>query len=246
MPSRRRRLHPHDAAKRRRRPRKAHARRLRPCRSTWPCGRLDLPIRRTRPAPPGCCRASIDRGTTGAAHRPTTIAEELDARGITLTITVSRHLLSFVCTCLAEDFEPVLALLADIMMSPSLPDEELETRKAEVVTAIRQDADNPAVRASEALMALLYPDGHPYGRRTKGTHRRRRVDRARRLVATVHGDRFGPDQVTRRDCRRRRDAIASWTSPPRVFGDWRKPSARRARGAARHARRASAAASSFR
>ena len=42
-------------------------------------------------------------------------------------------------------------------------------RKGEVVTAIRQDEDNPAVRATEALMALLYPDGHPYGRRTKGS-----------------------------------------------------------------------------
>ena len=38
-----------------------------------------------------------------------------------------------------------------------------------MITSIRQDDDNPAVRASETLMALLYPDGHPYGRRTKGS-----------------------------------------------------------------------------
>ena len=46
---------------------------------------------------------------------------------------------------------------------------EIAKRKGEVITAIRQDEDNPAVRAIEALMALLYPDGHPYGRPTKGT-----------------------------------------------------------------------------
>ncbi len=165
----------------------------------------------------------IDRGTMGAARRSANgIAEELDSRGITLTITVSRHLMSFVCTCLSEDFEPVLALLGDIVMSPSLPDEELETRKAEVVTAIRQDADNPAVRASEALMALLYPDGHPYGRPTKGS-----IDvvesMARRRVATVHSDRFAPNQLSVAvvgdvDARRIID-VAS-----RVFGEWRKPS----------------------
>ena len=57
-------------------------------------------------------------------------------------------------------------------MSPSLPDDELATRKGEVITAIRQDEDNPAVRAIEALMALLYPDGHPYGRPHQG-HRSR-------------------------------------------------------------------------
>jgi predicted Zn-dependent peptidase len=53
-------------------------------------------------------------------------------------------------------------------MSPSLPEEEIAVRKGEVITSIRQDDDNPAIRATEALMAALYPDGHPYGRRTKG------------------------------------------------------------------------------
>src|SRR6476661_846675 len=85
----------------------------------------------------------IDRGT--AARSAADIAEELDSRGITLTIAVTRHLFSLVCTCLADDFEPVLALLADILMAPSLPDAEIATRKGEVVTAIRQDTDSPAV-----------------------------------------------------------------------------------------------------
>src|SRR4029077_17398521 len=79
--------------------------------------------------------------------------------------------------------------------SPSLPGEELQTRKAEVVTAIRQDADNPAVRASEALMALLYPGGHPYGRPTKGTIESvESMDRGR--IATLHSERFAPDQLS--------------------------------------------------
>ena len=96
----------------------------------------------------------IDRGT--ATRSAAEIADELDSRGITLTITVTRHLFSLVCTCLAEDFEAVLALLGDILMAPIVPEAELATRKGEVITAIRQDEDNPAVRAVEALMALLY------------------------------------------------------------------------------------------
>jgi zinc protease len=109
----------------------------------------------------------IDRGTL--ARSSSEIAEELDARGITLSIGVTRHLFSLTCTCLADDFDAILSLVGDIVMAPALPADEIETRKGEVITAIRQDEDNPAVRASEGLMALLYPGGHPYGRRTKGS-----------------------------------------------------------------------------
>ena len=135
----------------------------------------------------------IDRGT--ATRSAADIAEELDSRGITLSIGVTRHLFSLVCTCLADDCEPVLALLGEILMSPSLPDEEIATRKGEVITSIRQDDDNPAVRASEALMALLYPDGHPYGRRTKGSIEI--VESlTREQLMRLHPERFAPGELT--------------------------------------------------
>ncbi|MCU1383841.1 MAG: hypothetical protein JWL71_2538 [Acidobacteria bacterium] len=161
----------------------------------------------------------IDRGT--AARSATDIAEELDSRGITLTILVTRHTVTFVCTCLADDFEPVLTLLADIVMSPSLPQEEIAIRKGEVITAIRQDEDNPAIRATEALMALLYPDGHPYGRRTKGSVER--VEQfTRAQLRQLHDDRFAPAALTA--------VIVGDVAPAqaqevtsRVFGGWKKP-----------------------
>ncbi len=56
-------------------------------------------------------------------------------------------------------------------------------RKGEVITSIRQDEDNPAIRATEALMAQLYPDEHPYGRRTKGIDRGRGAAHARSAAA---------------------------------------------------------------
>jgi zinc protease len=164
----------------------------------------------------------IDRGTVGTVPRSAAdIAEELDSRGITLTTTVTRHLFSLVCTCLADDFEPVLALLGDIIMSPSLPDGEIATRKGEVITAIRQDEDNPAVRATESLMALLYPDGHPYGRPTKGSIEIVEGLTRDRLLR-LHADRFAPSELTAVvvgdvEASRVKD-VAS-----RVFGGWRTP-----------------------
>jgi zinc protease len=161
----------------------------------------------------------IDRGTPSRSAAD--IAEELDGRGITLTVTVTRHLLSLICTCLAGDFEPVMALLGEILMSPTIPETELATRKGEVITAIRQDADNPAVRASETLMTLLYPDGHPYGRPTKGSVEIVEAMTRDRLVA-LHGDRFAPSALTAVvvgdvDTSRARDTAA------RVFGAWQRP-----------------------
>jgi zinc protease len=131
----------------------------------------------------------IDRGT--ATRSAEQIAEEFDNRAVALAITVTRHVFSVVCTCLAEDFEALLALLGDILMSPSVPDTELATRKGEVITAIRQDEDNPAVRAVEALMARLYPDGHPYGRRAKGTIEVVEALTREPLLA-LHAQRFAP------------------------------------------------------
>jgi len=90
-----------------------------------------------------------------------------------------------------------------------------------VITAIRQDEDNPAVRASETLMALLYPDGHPYGRRTKGSIEI--VESlTREQLLWLHADRFAPTELTAvvvgdAEPARVKDVAA------RVFGRWRKP-----------------------
>lgn len=161
----------------------------------------------------------IDRGT--ATRSGDDIAEALDSRGISLNTLVSRHQCSLVCTCLAEDFEPIFALLADIVMAPSVPAAELTTRKGEVVTAIRQDEDNPFVRAMESLMEALYGEAHPYGRRPKGTIEAVEGLSRERLL-TLHRERFAPgltsavvvgDVEPRRAIEAARRAFGGWLAP---------------------------------
>jgi zinc protease len=161
----------------------------------------------------------IDRGT--ATRSAADIAESLESRGISLDIGVNRHLFSVVCTCLAEDFEPVLALLGDVLTVPSLPDQELATRKGETVTAIRQDEDSPAVQAVEGLMALLYGKEHPYGRPLKGT-----VDSVEAItregLRRLHAERFTPGELSAvvvGDV----DAMRAVDVARRVFGAWAVP-----------------------
>ncbi len=163
----------------------------------------------------------IDRGTERMDGEA--LADALDSRGVTLSISVTRHLLSIACTCLAEDFETILELIGDVAMRPTLPESEIETRRGEIVTAIRQDDDNPAVVAVERLLQQLYPDGHAYGRRPKGT------------VETV--ERIGRDSLL--DFHRRHFSPASLSLvivgdvevtravdlAGRVFGSWRAPGA---------------------
>ena len=162
---------------------------------------------------------AIDRGTAGKSADD--IAEALDGRGISLGVTVTRHLFSFICTCLADDFDEVLSLVAEIIRTPSLPEDELETRKGEVLTMLRQDEDNPGVRATEALMALLFPAPHPYGRRAKGTAAV--VESlSRDRLAALHQSRFAPAEmsiVIVGDV----DPAHAESVAARVFGDWKAP-----------------------
>jgi zinc protease len=136
---------------------------------------------------------AIDRGTrTRTADE---IAEDLDGRGVSLAIPVNRQALSLVCTCLVEDLDAMLATLADIVTQPAFPDVEVETRRGEIITMIRQDEDNPATMASEGLLALLYGESHPYGRRPRGTVESvERIGRA--SLQAFHAARFRPASLS--------------------------------------------------
>jgi len=109
----------------------------------------------------------IDRGTTRRSAEA--IAETLDARGVSLRISSTRHAMTFSTTCLVEDFDDVLDVVVDVARCPTFPQTELTKRRAESITAIRQDDDNPAVRSVETLSEMLYGPSHPYGRRAKGS-----------------------------------------------------------------------------
>ncbi len=158
----------------------------------------------------------IDRGTQSKSADE--IAELLDGRGVSLTVTAMRHAFVVSCTCLTEDFPTLLALVADVVRNPSLSEGEMATRRGEIVTGIRQDQDNPATVAVEEELALLYPGGHPYGRRVKGTIESvERIDRT--ALARAHQERFSPSDlivVSVGDV----EASRVVEETDKVFGDW--------------------------
>jgi zinc protease len=135
----------------------------------------------------------IDRGTE--LRSADVIAEELDERGVSLRVGSTRHTMTLSCTCLAEDFQEILAIVVDVARRPTFPEEELAKRRAEAITAVRQDDDNPAVRAVETLSQMLYGAAHPYGRKAKGTSASlERIDRD--AVAGFHGRFIRPSALS--------------------------------------------------
>ena len=163
----------------------------------------------------------IDRGTS--TRSAAAIAEALDDRGVALRVATNRHVLTLSCTCLAEDFPDVLAVVADVARNPVFPEEEIEKRRTDVITAIRQDLDNPGVRASEALQWLLYGPSHPYGRPAKG-----RIDTVERLtqkdLVAHHRARFAPASLSVAIVGDVRGPLAA-AVVHEALGDWRVPAA---------------------
>src|SRR5688572_19069569 len=112
------------------------------------------------------CARVLDRGTS---KRPAdVIADDLDGRGASLSVIAGRHQMALAATCLADDFEAVLALVADVARHPAFADEEIATRKETLITSIRQEEDNPATVAGDAFARALYGE-HPYGRKVRGS-----------------------------------------------------------------------------
>lgn len=164
-------------------------------------------------------KRTIDRGT--ADRTSADIAQLLDDRGVSLRSSVSRHTFSVTCVCLSEDFDDLLSLIADVVRHPVFAEDEIEKRRLQAITSVREAQDDPARMAARVLLAQLYGAAHPYGRSVKGT-----VDSLERItradLVAYHARHFVPGALRLAvagdvDPGQARDAAA------RVFGDWAGP-----------------------
>lgn len=108
----------------------------------------------------------LDRGT--ATRSADLIADDLDGRGASLSVSAGRHQIAVAAACLAEDLSPVMQIAADVLRAPAFPAGDIETRRAEILTTIRQEDDDPASVAVNHFMQDLY-GAHPYARHVRGT-----------------------------------------------------------------------------
>jgi zinc protease len=96
-------------------------------------------------------------------------------------------------TALARNWEPLLALVAEVALRPTLPAEEIERERRLIQSALQTRGDSPFQRAFDAILADLYGP-HPYAWPSLG--RRESIARIDRAALQAHyASIYRPDRM---------------------------------------------------
>jgi zinc protease len=95
------------------------------------------------------------------------IVQESEDRGMVLQSFGSYEAVGVAIDALFEDWERVLADLAELVLEPSFPEDRCDWIRRQAQGELESLYDQPASRTGRAYLADLYP-GHPYGRPLQG------------------------------------------------------------------------------
>jgi zinc protease len=112
---------------------------------------------------------SMARGSGGRSFEQ--INTRTDQLGSSLSIDIGREFVEARIRCLRDDLPEMAELLAQTLLLPEFPEDEVERVKAEQLGAI-SEADNDTRATADRLMRRgVYPAPNPFGRRLLGTSR---------------------------------------------------------------------------
>ncbi|MCD6518556.1 MAG: insulinase family protein [Anaerolineae bacterium] len=111
--------------------------------------------------------AMLRRGTRRHTYQELNIA--LDSVGAILDLATGHEEMSFSGHALAEDFELLMELLAEILLEPTFPEEEMEKLRGQFLTHLGILEMDTSHRAERAFLSAIYPSTHPYARPVLGT-----------------------------------------------------------------------------
>jgi zinc protease len=143
---------------------------------------------------PGVANATAQLLRAGTSSRTAgAFAADVDFLGGSVNGTATRDYSAVVATFLSADFEAGLELLADAVVNPIFPPEEVDRFRAQVASLLLPARQNPASQAEDRLWALAF-EGHPYGRNPLGTPGPSgQLDRE--AVRAFHRDFYRPDRA---------------------------------------------------
>jgi len=159
--------------------------------------------------------SALMRGT--AKRNFDTIYEDLEAVGADLAINSSKHSTDFGAGCLVEDIDLILDLLAEALRNPTLPTNQIEQLRSQIMTGLTIRANDTRQMATLAFNQLLYPD-HPYGRSSRGHEETIQAITQADLV-NFHQSYYGPQDMIICIV----GAIEAATAVAKIteaFGDW--------------------------
>lgn len=109
----------------------------------------------------------LQEGTTTRTSKE--IADQFEFIGSQLSAHSGREQTLLACQTLTRDWTSSLELIADIIQSPSFPDNEFTRLKKERLTSLRRIKDDPTALAEQLVPGLFYGSGSAYGHPIFGT-----------------------------------------------------------------------------
>ena len=147
----------------------------------------------------------LTRGT--AAYTSQSLALLLDSLGATLTVRADLEGVTFSARCLAEDVDRILGLVAEVLLRPTFPPDEVEKQRARMITGIRESRLDTRAAAEKAFRASAYPPEHPHHRTPDGEEETVTAI-AREDLVEFHRHHYRPDRLA--------VAIVGDVSAPRI------------------------------
>ena len=109
----------------------------------------------------------LDEGTT--TRTALQLADELEYLGAELSTEAGWDATYANLHVLRPRLDDALRLMADVVLHPTFPEEEVERKRAERLATLIQQRDEPRFLASNAFATVIYGRAHPYGISTLGT-----------------------------------------------------------------------------
>ena len=134
---------------------------------------------------------TLMRGTSNRTFSE--IYDELESMGASLGVSPGPHTAGFGGKSLAEDLPHLLALLADVLIHPVFPKNDLEKIRSQLLTGLDLRAQDTGEMASLGFDQIAYA-GHPYRLPSDGYPETIRAIKQKDLV-DFHGRHFGPKEM---------------------------------------------------
>lgn len=162
--------------------------------------------------------AVITKGTERLSSQE--IAERVESVGASLGADSAADYFLMSLKTVSADFEEMLDLMAEVMRSPSFPDEEVDLERRQAVQGIRSMQEQPFSVANAQLRQAMFQN-HPYAMSSLGTEETASA-LSREDLLEYHKSFFRPDNLI--------ISVAGRIEPERAialleqyFGDWQAP-----------------------
>jgi zinc protease len=94
--------------------------------------------------------------------------EDTESRGVSVGVDAGKAIMEAGGRALKEDTGFLFETMAEVLLQPSFPEDEIEKLRAQTRTGLKEAENDTGSVADRAFREALYPAGHPYHLRTAG------------------------------------------------------------------------------